>query len=689
MPHFWNNTNSIAVHPQEIIPGFWKNQACLSVEISRNKNNSFGVKALQRGGGKSKKLIIDFDSLPVHVQEDLGDPRKLDHNLLYFYKTDSVAVNFYTKFTRPDGSHLNPDEQQRYITNASVLISVLKLRAKHQAERIKMGMTLKGLNNFLCDESNSFNPILLKKFAYSHNLPTHPTRFKEALNEFETEFKYNDQDWPFNFLSVVKDVEGKRKQNARIVDDLTECILNSLFANIPHKPTATEIYRAYEAFLNGYSEVYNEETGEVYNPKDFPKLSESTVSLYLSKWENKAATHKLRSGDRQKYIGQYKPYHQLERPKFAGSLISIDDRNPPFKDLEGNRVWFYNCLDVASGCITAFVYGKTKDGIITDFYRQLIRNYTQWGINLPDGLEAESSLNSSFVNTFLQEGYMFQNVRIEANNARGKRIERDNGILRYNIEKKRTGWLARPHAKSESNQSGNAKVPMIPFENIVEGAIEDIFELNNSEHMSDNTKTRWEYFLEMQHPELKPTNWQAILPYLGYPQKSSCNTGYIKLQGKARAIAQNGKICLGEKLINVMKAIEGKEIDIFWLDDNEGNVLKALAYYQGRFICEVHEMPRYNRAVIERTDSDEAARELQSSYVATVDGFIRSQEKSLMKINIFQQPKPALENGFFIPGMKRNKFTLTDPETVETIDTDDEEKMAAVPSVSWQNAFMK
>ncbi|QDP85227.1 hypothetical protein FNJ88_06475 [Chryseobacterium sp. SNU WT5] len=686
MPHFWNNTNTVAVFPEELIPEHWKNQACLSVEISRNKSNSFGVKALQRGGGKGKKMIIDFDSLPAHIQQALGDPRKMEHNLLYFYKTDSVAVDFYTSFTRPDGSHLNPDEQQRYITNASVMISVVKLRSKHQTERIKMGMSLKGLNTFLCEESNSFNPILLKKFSFSHNLPTHPTRFKEALNEFETPFNQ----WPYNFLSIIKDVEGKRKQNARIVDDITEAILNGLFANISHKPTATEIYRAYEAFLNGYAQVYNEDTGEIYDPKAFPKLSESTVALYISKWENQAATHKLRSGDRQKYMGKFKPYHQLERPKFAGSLISIDDRNPPFKDLDGKRVWFYNGIDLASECYTVFVYGKTKEGIITEFYRQMVRNYTEWGLNLPDGLEAESALNSSFKETFLQEGYMFQNVRIEANNARGKRIERYFGALRYEVEKQREGWLARPHAKSESNQMGAATVPMVPYDQIVEGAIQDLYTWNNSPHSQDPSVTRWEYFLQNQHPELKPTNWKAILPFLGYEQKSSCNTGYIKLQGKPRAIAMDGKICLGEKLINVMKAIEGKEIDIYWLDDNQGNVMKALAFYEGRFICEVQEMPKYNRAIIERTDADEAARELQSSYVASVDGFIRSQEKSLMKINIYHQPKPIPQNGFFIPGMKHNnRFSPTDPDTVETIDIEDEEKMAAVPSVSWQNAFMK
>ena len=688
MPHFWNHTSKIAVTVEELVPEFWSSKAVLSVEISRNRDKSYGIKALQKGGGKNRSLLIDFDSLPVHIQERLGDPRKLEHNLLYYYKTDSTAVDFYTKFRRPDGSYMNSEEQQRYITNASVLSAIVKLKSKHTEERIKLGMSLKGMNNFLCEESNSFNVILEKKYNLTHNLPTHPTRFKEALNAFENEFNYNGDHWPHNYLELIKDVEGKRKSNALKVDDRTLSILNGLFATQSHKPTATEIFRAYEAFLNGYAEVYNEDTGEVFNPKEFPKLSESTVTGYLAKWENKAATHKLRSGNRQVYMGNFKPAHQLERPAFAGSLISIDDRNPPFKDLTGKRVWFYMGIDLASECFTTFVYGKTKEGIITEFYRQMVRNYTEWGVNIPDGLECESSLNSSFTDSFLQEGYMFNNVRIEANNARGKKIERYFGALRYEVEKKREGWLARPSAKSESNQVGAKDVPMLPYDQIVDECINDIFEWNNAPHSQDPSVTRWEYFLEKQHPNLLPINWQAILPYLGYKQETSCNTGYINLQGKQRAIALEGKICTGDELIQALKVIEGRDIEVFWLDDNKGNVLKALAFYNGKFICEVQEMPRYNRAVIERTPEQEAARELQSKYVATVEGFIKSQQKTIQSINIIHPPKPAPKRAFFLPGMDRKQFAITDPETVETVELpDDDINNIPAPSVNWQQVF--
>ena len=118
---------------------------------------------------------------------------------------------------------------------------------------------------------------------------------------------------------------------------------------------------------------------------------------------------------------------------------------------------------MGSEAITVWVYGTTKEGIIDDFYRQLVRNYTEWGFNLPLELEGEMSLNSRYKDTILSPGNMFKFVRIEANNARGKRIEAYYRPLRYGLEKKREGWIARPFALSEPNQSGPSEVPIIPW----------------------------------------------------------------------------------------------------------------------------------------------------------------------------------------------------------------------------------
>lgn len=659
MPYQYSN-NLIAVELDELVPGFWKTYENLKKELQRYQNKPFGIKRLQNGGN-GRKLLIDFDSLKPEVQNAIGDPRRTDNPLENYFEFDADAVRYYARFKR-SGNSLEPDEQERYIINASVMKAVIKLEQARIQERIKLRGSIRGITATLVKDVENFNNTLKVKHEVSHNLPASEKQFKKVLNACKADLYY----------PLIKDPEGGKTNNARKVDDKTEMILNGLFKNQLHKPTPTEVARNYDSFLNGYAEVYNQDTGELYNPKDFKTLSNATIISYINKWENKLATHKARSGDRQVYMGNFKPHHQMEMPTLAGSIISIDDRQPPFVyNTKNDRVWFYLGVDIASQCFTTFVYGKTKEGIIVDFYRQMVRNYTEWGFCLPNELECESSLNSSFKDTLLRPGNMFQEVKIEANNARGKYIERMNGKLRYEVEKSASGWLARPTAKSEANQLSSAKKQVIPYDILVNERLLEIEKWNNSPHPENKELSRWDYFERNQNPNLKPTNWSGILPTIGFKTTTSCNGGYVRLQGEKRAIADEGKILTGEALIQQMRIIEGKELDVYWIDGNDGKVLKALVYMNDKLICEVMEMPKYNRATIERTDADYEAIKLQSAYVASVDAFEKRQRNRIENIQIIDNTPKTINSNFKIPNLKRYEARET-PVEVFADDPDDE-----------------
>jgi hypothetical protein len=251
------------------------------------------------------------------------------------------------------------------------------------------------------------------------------------------------------------------------------------------------------------------------------------------------------------------------------------------------------------------------------------------------------------MNTFLEPGAMFQAVRIEANNARGKRIEGFYRTLRYNIEKARLGWLARPFAKSETNQEGKSPAPTLKKETIIQNCLEDIQQWNNMLHPNQDKfpgKTRWQVCCENQHPKLTPTNWRGILPHLGYKTATSCNAGIIKLQKSTWLIGDDSKLFTGEKLIRVLNEIEGCPINVYWIDDNDGNVLKALVYNtEGRLICEAIPHPKYQRSVLERTEQHELNRSLMSQYVMTVESYINKGLKTLDKVCLVPTatPKPG------------------------------------------------
>jgi hypothetical protein len=675
MPYPYSQ-NKIAVKYTELVPRFWNQLSSLQQELHRYKEKPFGIKKLQ-SGGHGRELLIDFDSLNPQIQEALGDPRKADHPLEPYFEYDAEAVRFYNRFKRDNGTFLTKEEQEKYIINASVLQAVIRLEQSRIQERIRMKGSLSGITETLRYDTESFQHCLKYKHQVEHTLPT-SRRFTEVLRDFKKD----------SYYVIIKDPKGSGRQNARKVDSTVEMLFNALFQNQAHKPTPTEVARNYAAFLTGYAEVYNEDTGELFNPKDFKKLSQATIINYINKWENRIATHHARSGNRQQFMGQYKPHHQMDLPVFAGSLLSIDDRQPPFWYDKGKRAWFYIGLDVASHCITSVVYGKSKEGIIVDFYRQIVRNYTEWNIGLPLELECESSLNSSYRNTLLRPGAMFDNVRIEANNARGKYIERAFGALRYEVEKEAMGWIGRPHAKAEANQAGAGDNVIIPYDELINQRMLDLERWNNMPHPEEPTLSRFEYFQQRQNPNLKPTNWNAILPVIGYKTTTSCQVGYISLQNRKRAIAENGQILTGELLIQKMRAIEGKELEIYWLDGNDGEVMKALVYMDGRLVCEAMEMPRYNRATAERTVADRDAQNLQSAYVATVEAFAKSQRQRIDNIQIIDKTPKTVSSTFRFSNLKRYE---ANEEPVEVFHPEPEEELAFIPTTNntagWRSNF--
>jgi hypothetical protein len=643
-----------------------RNQSEQSLELIseralRNRIENGYIERLRKNGPGSPTLLT-FDTLPPAWQRDLkeefGEPGAIIKKDWFRkkYKQDTEAMLFYQAYRRSNGHSLSDEEVDRYTLNASVMKTVQAVYEARKSLRKAMKGKVTDVWGIVVNECNRFKEVV------PHTLPEHPNGLRRKLRSYRKEgYK----------TFIHKNIENR---NALKVDEHVIDLLNNLFSEAKRKPTATEIAGQYEGFLDGYVELINSETGEMYNPKGFPRLSKSTVQAYMARWENRASNETKRSGDRQKLMNKYKPYHSLEQPKYAGSIISIDDRQPPFEYVKGKRAWFYNGIDLGSEAFTVWVHGKSKDGIIMEFYRQLVRNYVQWGVNLPAELEAESSLNASFKNTFLKEGSMFEHVRIEANNARGKRIEAYFRPLRYQYEKQREGWLARPFAGSESNQIGPGKVPQLSFDTIIKNSLKDIETWNNTEHSKIKGKTRWEVFLETQNPNLKPVNWRSFLPYIGHKTRSSCHTGIIKLQNQEFLLGQDGKIAFSNDLVKLMTQVEGKELDIYWLDGNDGQVMKALVYLKdsSQFVCEAVAKPRYNRARIEQTADDARNRELMSMYVASVDGWIRERKNELEHITVIDNRPKTINNKFKMPGLhdeepdeERAPEVLDEPEEEE------------------------
>lgn len=647
----------------ELVPEHWPSYSALKMKLIRQEAKGYGISRLQRGC-YSKEMLVDFDTLPPAIQKQLGDPRIPNHILNNYFEMSIEARDFYTDFTYPDGTYLKEDSRQQYIINASVMEAIIRLREARYNLRKSMNGSTRNITQTLCTDAITFQDELVRLVKQRHTLPTHPRRFREAMKAFEDN----------GYMSLIKDSKGRAKQNAQKMTDEVVQLLNSLFATQSHKPTPTEVYGQYDAFLRGELEVIDTETGLLYETDGFVSLSESTVKRYLNQWQNRIITHHVRSGNRQQFMQKYKPHHSLSQPKFAGSIISVDDRQPPFEYEKGQRMWWYLGVDLGSEAITCWAYGKTKEGIITEFYQNLIRNYATWNVPVPHQLECESSLNSSFKDTFLRPGQVFADVNILANNARAKRIERVFRDIRYGIEKKEMGWLARPFNNSEANQAGKEQKVFIPYEQLVEMCFNHIRMYNNMEHSKVKGKSRWQVFMENQHPDLKPVNWKATLPFLGNETHTSVNVGIIRFRHREWLLGNAGQIATGDKLLQLMQMVEGEDIIIRWLDDHEGRVLKALVYHNDRYICEAIAKPVYSRATLERTEADEKQMQLMNAYVTTVESYRKRGAKQLDKLEVLDNRALIIDDSFDIPGMTRKPIAEVEhePEVMEPMPEEDD-----------------
>lgn len=652
---------------EELVPEFYSSDKSLSTTCKRGEKRGYGLRRVQLGGN-GRQMLIDFNSLPIEIRHAIGDPRKGGHILEKFFKTDRETVDFYRDYTFDDGSYIDDKIQDKYIANACLLKACQRLKIARETEIEGKGYKPKAILTSIWKDAMSFKPVMASKFEMISTLPDAEPRFKETYKRFQE----------MGYISLISKKHLNKNAAPDNQDEIMK-LLNDMFGTQKQKPNYTVVARQYESFLSGYLDVVNNATGELYSPEGYPKLSKGTIYNYLNTYENRTGTLAKRSGNRQVLMGDTIPYHSLLHPEYAGSIISIDDRQPPFEYAKGKRMWFYNGIDLGSEAFTCWVYGKTKEGIILDFYRQMVRNYAEWGFKLPFEIECESSLNSSFADSFLRDGYMFEAVRIEANNARGKRIEAYYRPLRYNFEKEHAGWLARPFALGEANQAGGEKVEMVPYDKLTNQCLGDIEKWNNTAHSIYKDKTRWEVFCERQHPNLTPTNYRGFMRHLGYKTSTSCRAGIINFQKSEWLLGDHGEIFTGNRLINLMKMVEGENIDIYWLDNNDGSILKALVYIDDTYICEALAKPKYHRAKLEQTDACIVARELMSKYATTIEAYQRSRKNELEPVTVIDNTPKTLNNKFKIAGLHRDENTNQTVEILPEHDFEDELTPVEIP----------
>ncbi|GAB4129513.1 MAG: hypothetical protein Fur0027_14340 [Raineya sp.] len=374
------------------------------------------------------------------------------------------------------------------------------------------------------------------------------------------------------------------KQNALKVSESVEGILLGLLTSIK-KPTIQELYEVYLSFLSGEVRLTNTETGEVYNPANFPRIGYITLYNIVSKLQNKALYTALH-GTELSYRAAYDFYAKRKRPKHFGSMLTADDWDVninvqiKFAGKLYKKVYAYLFFDVATRNCVGYAWGFEKT---TDLFLRALRNTLAnpcFQGKLPYELQAETHLVKAINEGVLKE--FFVETTILPKNPMAKFAERDIESLKYEVFAKdleyKDYFKGRHYNKREAwrlEKDQQKEVKTFTEATQIEVFLKKIVAAYNDLHPVATDL----------HPELLPQNPERLAFHLGERVETSYRNGRIQAKNKEWAFTE-------------LEKLRHKEVEVrFWQNE-------AYVYQDGVFLGKAEELQAAQASKLEANEED-------------------------------------------------------------------------------------
>lgn len=581
------------------------------------------INVVRPGKGLGCYALVEVATMPQRFQEKIKDKYgDMNSEILRMwfashFHIDAEARGFYTRFRFEDGSALPPEHINEYTVNASAIQAVIDV----MADTVIMRRAMKGgpVNwNELAGAINYYRE------EFGHTLPMSVNRFKKKVNDFKAQ----------GYESLIS---GKfRNQNRRKVTLGIADLIRGLGAMAEH-PYDTVVAEMYNQFVTGELEVYDPESGELFNPEDFRDkegnptvLSKGTIANYLKQPKTKALLAKVHQ-TQWDFNNSYRPYHLRRHGEFSLSKISLDDRDLPRPMHDNTKVKAYYAYDVVSGAVVGYAYNrkKTRD-LFLDCMRNMFQTLDRNGMYVPAELEVEHHLVSDFADGLMQAGVVFPLIRwCNPGNSREKRAEHFNRAKKYGVEKRTQQNVGRWYASLEANRprvdkvydelNNTYKVPTYSYEQLVADDISAIKEYNGQLHPNQKRypgMTRWDVFCKCQNPNLEAWDKAVLYRYIGDHTETT-------IRQNAYLTVRYNQYRLSSPEIIERLAPRNYKVDAYYLADGDGNISEIYIYQNGRLIDTCGKVKRYNEAIAEQTEDDRKAYTDQAKYVAQFDSMIK------------------------------------------------------------------
>ena len=561
---------------------------------------------VRRGGGAAGcYALVAVDSLPQRYQDKVnevypgGAQARLEGWIKSNYEVDQAATAFFFDKGKC-GVALTADKAKEYITNASVLNTCIKLY-----ERASTAQRLFGGKY---DWSMMATTIETLRKHFGHTLPASTLRFRKKVNDYKAN----------GYACLISGKFGN--QSARKVDHKTERLILGI-AVLPNKPWNTNVLELYNSFVTGELDVYDPETGELFDPEQFTDkngepmvLSEATINNYLNKPKNRVLIdHRLSSYTT--FLHEQMPHMHRHHGEFSLSKVSFDDRDLPRK-LKDSRIRpkAYYAYDVTSGCCIGSAYNRAKNvDLVVDMFRDMFRLLDRQGWGCPAEVEVENHLMSQWRDSFLRAGVMFPFVRFCAPmNAQEKHAEQFNGAKKRSIEHRNHIGIGRFYAKSRQYRTESIKVfdelndtyvekEYYTWDELIADDLRDIYEYNHALHPNQKKykgMTRWDVLVANINPTLQPLDKATIARYVGERVSTTIRrNSYCRVAGEDWWLSKTEAIEL--------LAPNDYKVEAYYLTDAEGKITDMFIYQGDMYIDRLDNVGTFCTARAEQTEKDE------------------------------------------------------------------------------------
>lgn len=543
---------------------------------------------------------------------------------IFTMEIDTAARNYYLSY-QLNGAKIAPAKIEEYVNRASILNGIKKGLQRQTEARAKQGKRV---------PMGEFYRIALA--WYSEQAEKYPCTTINNVRSLERVFKSYLNN---GYESIIN--KGLGNDFARLVSDRLEKLLLALWRT-NDKPFVNRVHELYNEFLSGSRELYDESTGELFNPQDFCRngkaieISVATVWRYLKDVVNNTAIYADRNGNFD-YVNRRRPKHHRKLGQYSLSKISMDDVCLSRKSVRGD-IYRYIAVDVVSGYWfrPAYIVGKPNADTVLEAFRNMFCELLELGLPMPGELEVEYHLMEHI--DWLNKAFPF--VRF-CESPTEKRAEHNIKSLKYGVSKDNGHTRGRWYARHEAFRAVRNKVkgdfiePQYQPQSIIADDLSDIEEHNNTLHPLQKTYpglTRKQVLLKQFNPKLQPIEKWYLYRFIGNQTDTSIyNNDFCPVQHTHFELADYSSL---KKLAPNTSAVTA-----YWLPNEKGGIDNVYLYQGETYIGEAinNEQFDYNECAIERTEKDKANIEYQSRRVARFDKFIKEQRAAIPHVGNYRQ----------------------------------------------------